>query len=241
MSTRLRLCVAVCVSLLAGASAFGQSSPNWGTTGFTIYTVGAWAFQPIDPAAVYGGDAGGRYIVSGGSCWLAPVNLPAGAVLDHMELEGCDNSADSDLSAAMVWCSPCAEDDVLFTSGTPGCHRFTSLPIQIGILNGELTYLVKVCTPGGSDTQFSAVRLYYQLEVSPAPGTATFLDVPTDNPYFQFVEALAASGITAGCGGGNFCPDNPVTRGQMAVFLSKALGLYWDQNPAPAVAHPAAK
>jgi hypothetical protein len=36
---------------------------------------------------------------------------------------------------------------------------------------------------------------------------------------------LAASGITGGCGGGNFCPDNPVTRRQMAIFLSKALGL----------------
>lgn len=34
------------------------------------------------------------------------------------------------------------------------------------------------------------------------------------------------SGITAGCGTG-YCPDNPVTRGQMAVFLTKALGLYW--------------
>ena len=31
----------------------------------------------------------------------------------------------------------------------------------------------------------------------------------------------------AGCGSGNFCPDSPLTRRQMAVFLSKALGLHW--------------
>ena len=31
-----------------------------------------------------------------------------------------------------------------------------------------------------------------------------------------------AEGITGGCGGGNYCPDNPVTRAQMAVFLLKA-------------------
>jgi hypothetical protein len=43
-------------------------------------------------------------------------------------------------------------------------------------------------------------------------------------PFFQFIEALYASGITGGCGAGNYCPDNPVTRGQMAVFLAKALG-----------------
>ena len=158
---------------------------------------------------------------------VAPVNLPTGAVIDHLELEGCDNSDGFDLSASMVWCLPCAEDQVLVTSGTPGCSRFTSEPIQIGVLNGNLTYLVKVCAPGGSDTSFTSVRLYYQLQVSGAPATATFNDVPTTNPYFQFVEALAASGITAGCGGGNYCPDNPVTRGQMAVFLAKALGLYF--------------
>jgi hypothetical protein len=65
----------------------------------------------------------------------------------------------------------------------------------------------------------------YVLEVSPAPPTPTFNDVPTTHPFFQFIEALAASGITAGCGNGNFCPDAPLTRGQMAVFLGKALGL----------------
>jgi hypothetical protein len=40
-------------------------------------------------------------------------------------------------------------------------------------------------------------------------------------------EALLAAGITGGCGGGAYCPDSPVTRGQMAVFLSRALGLHF--------------
>ena len=76
-------------------------------------------------------------------------------------------------------------------------------------------------------TAVSEVIVGYELQVSPAPGTATFADVPTSHPFFQFVEALAASGITGGCGGSNFCPDAPLTRGQMAVFLAKALGLRW--------------
>jgi len=65
------------------------------------------------------------------------------------------------------------------------------------------------------------------LPVSPAPATATFNDVPTNHPFFQFIEALYASGITGGCQAAPplYCPDNPVTRGQMAVFLAKALGL----------------
>jgi hypothetical protein len=52
--------------------------------------------------------------------------------------------------------------------------------------------------------------------------------VPTSHPLFQFIEALVASGTTAGCGGGNYCPNAPLTRGQMAVFLAKALGLQWN-------------
>jgi hypothetical protein len=67
----------------------------------------------------------------------------------------------------------------------------------------------------------------WRRTLSPAPGVATFADVPTTHAFFRFVEALAASGITGGCGGGNFCPDTPLTRGQMSVFLAGALGLHW--------------
>ena len=81
--------------------------------------------------------------------------------------------------------------------------------------------------PGDGTVKFNNVQIYYHRIVSPAPANATFLDVPTSSPQFQFVEALAASGVTAGCGGGGFCPNDPVTRGQMAVFLAKALGLHW--------------
>ena len=78
-----------------------------------------------------------------------------------------------------------------------------------------------------SSTRFQAVRIFYQLQVSPAPATATFNDVPMGHPFFPFVEALVKAGITSGCGGRNYCPDNPVTRGQMAKFLSTALGLHF--------------
>lgn len=51
----------------------------------------------------------------------------------------------------------------------------------------------------------------------------TFNDVPTDYWAFSFIETFAANGITAGCGGGNYCPENPVTRSQMAVFLERGM------------------
>jgi hypothetical protein len=67
----------------------------------------------------------------------------------------------------------------------------------------------------------------WRRTITPTPATVTFNDVPVGHPFLRFVEAMAASGITGGCGNGNFCPDTPLTRGQMAVFLSTALGLHW--------------
>jgi S-layer homology domain len=55
------------------------------------------------------------------------------------------------------------------------------------------------------------------------PGQEMFNDVPASNPFCPFIEELARRGITGGCGGGNFCPGDPVTRQQMAVFLVKTL------------------
>jgi hypothetical protein len=59
---------------------------------------------------------------------------------------------------------------------------------------------------------------------TPPPCTgAVFNDVPCTGGIFDpWIEDLAARSITGGCGGGNYCPADPVTRAQMAVFLLKA-------------------
>jgi hypothetical protein len=57
---------------------------------------------------------------------------------------------------------------------------------------------------------------------TPPPCIGTFPDVPCPSTFADWIEALAAEGITGGCGGGNYCPASPVRRDQMAVFLLKA-------------------
>jgi len=57
---------------------------------------------------------------------------------------------------------------------------------------------------------------------TPPPCTGIFGDVPCPSTFADWIEALAAEGITGGCGSGNYCPQNPVRRDQMAVFLLKA-------------------
>lgn len=57
------------------------------------------------------------------------------------------------------------------------------------------------------------------------PGVAwanhNFSDVPNSAFYHDFVDFLVQNGITVGCGGGQYCGEDAVTRGQMAVFLQR--------------------
>ena len=61
--------------------------------------------------------------------------------------------------------------------------------------------------------------------VRPAAGLGRLRRRPASSPFAAWIEELAAEGVTAGCGGGNYCPDSANTRGQMAVFLTKTFGL----------------
>jgi IPT/TIG domain/S-layer homology domain len=66
------------------------------------------------------------------------------------------------------------------------------------------------------------LKAQHGLCYTPPPCTGVFSDVPCSSNFAPWIEAMAAEGITGGCGGGKFCPQNPVRRDQMAVFLMKA-------------------
>jgi len=58
------------------------------------------------------------------------------------------------------------------------------------------------------------------------PGPERFVD-DTFSVFQADINALAAAGITRGCNppaNDRFCPDRPVTRGEMAAFLTRAYG-----------------
>jgi hypothetical protein len=56
---------------------------------------------------------------------------------------------------------------------------------------------------------------------TPPACTGVFADVSCPSQFADWVEQLAAEGVTGGCGGGNYCPSQSVTRAQMAIFLLK--------------------
>ena len=65
-----------------------------------------------------------------------------------------------------------------------------------------------------------------------AVGSTRFDDVDASHPHAAFIERLAELGVTTGCRDGTiYCPDDPVTRAQMAVFLSRAYKLAEGPDP----------
>lgn len=83
---------------------------------------------------------------------------------------------------------------VTFDAGSPG----TTMTLQV------------VETSGGCPSPAASARV--QVD---------FLDVPPAHPFHDFVSTIARNGVAAGCGAGNYCPESPNTRAQMAVFLLK--------------------
>jgi hypothetical protein len=170
----------------------------------------------------------------------APVSVPSGAEIVFLELDFYDVSATESVAGYLVVCNSLAT----FCSSHPAAGSLTSGPAFAGgaarvtadvtgegilVDNSNRHYNLVTYMDGGGNEHLVGWIVGYRLRVSDPPATASFNDVPTNHPFFQFVEALAASGITAGCSAAPalYCPDQPLTRGQMAVFLAKALGLHF--------------
>jgi hypothetical protein len=221
----------------APAEGAARRLDTYGTGSTTDYVLQAFAFEPAfgDGASFAGNNFGSRYCTS--SCsFAAPVMLPAGAVIVGMELEACDTDSVGQVNMNLIRISQLEGAFTNLgtlgtgTTSTPGCAFFSNLPFTPHTVNNETgSYQLRGDIFGsGAGLRFQAVRLLYRLQVSAGPATATFPnDVPTSHPFFRFVEALSAAGISGGCSAGSFCPNDPVTRGQMAVFLSTALGLHF--------------
>jgi hypothetical protein len=107
----------------------------------------------------------------------------------------------------------------------PGGHQFyafvttlVSNAITVGVGGGN--YGVDQPTLRQQMAVF-ILKAKHGLCYTPPPCSGVFLDVPCTSGFAPWIEAMAAEGITGGCGNGNFCPTSPVRRDQMAVFLLK--------------------
>jgi hypothetical protein len=210
------------------------SEPNtYGISATSVLNLG-----PDDFAVMYGSTTASLFsnlaifpTTSATIFLAAPIHLPAGALVTSVTYYYYDTSTTAEPLGYVAGTNTDGItynylQPIVFPNFSGGPSSVTAvLPTPLTINNSTSHYSIFAELP--QDTRLFRVRVIYKLQVSPAPATASFNDVPVGNPYHRFVEALAASGITGGCGGGNYCPDAPVTRAQMAVFIAAALGLHW--------------
>ena len=211
--------------------------PNaYGTDSYTVTTVSATAFYP--DVNNWHWETSGSLGRTGPTNFLtefyASLDIPAGVIIDYI---GLNSLTDTDFAFGVQVFQRTSSGSLLsvatFSSTPHGWGTdFNASPIDF-LWTGQSgkALIINVEQAVNSNPQFFGwVEIWWRRVVSPAPGSPTFNDVPIDHAFFQYIEALADSGITGGCGNGNYCPDNPLTRGQMAVFLAKALGLHWPGN-----------
>ncbi len=190
----------------------------------------------ISPAS--GPDTGGTAFTAFGTDFADPTTITVGGIA----ATGVTFTNDHMLQATMPAFAPGTSQDVVVqtpdgTAGTlvkgwvadfldvPSAHQFHAFVTTLvsnGITAGIGGGLYGV--DQGTKRQQMAVFLLkaeHGLCFVPPPCVGTFPDVPCTNIFAPWIEALAGEGITSGCGGGLFCPDNLVTRRQMAVFLLK--------------------
>ena len=100
-----------------------------------------------------------------------------------------------------------------------------------GVLAGTECGTDRICPAEEIERWVMAVWLIRALGESPSAAPVRFADVDPDAWWAPYVERLAGLRVTQGCATGpaRYCPDDPVTRGQMATFLARAL----DLEPAP--------
>lgn len=219
------------------------SSQLFGVADTSTYMVGPSEFVAQTQATLY--NRSYNYLLCSNTEpndeYFAPVQLPAGAIVTGMTAYGNDTSAADDADYYLnvscpggVYNGTGTAPEAHVTGGfVGGAYTINSATSNLVIDNSDCNYAVQVdfsesSCDGGNYT--TGVALRWKRQISPAPGTATFLDVPVGSTFHREVEALVSAGITGGCGGGNYCPNANVTRGQMAAFLARSLGLHWQNN-----------
>jgi len=218
-----------------------RSPDAFGTITYSATTVSATAFYPsscgVSGCANYATSGSlGRFVTDQSLTeFYAAIDLPAGVVIDYIGLNSVTDTdfafgvqlfnrhQDGSLDSIATFSSTAHGWDTDFNA-TPIGYLWDGKTGEGLVLNVEEAALPNL-------EFFGWVEVWWRRVVSPPPASASFDDVPTTHPFFQYVEALKASGITGGCSTNPplFCPDTPLTRGQMAVFLSKALGLFWPE------------
>lgn len=234
----------VAASITDGASKTTSAS-LFGVADTSTTTITGSDLQPDNQATLFNRNVFAGTLncptTEGADEYGAEVSLPSGALITGIRAYGSDTSApdDPDFYVYQICNSGSGPaGNIVGSASVTGGFTGGNYAVNSGLLNhtvdnSDCSYMVVADTSeaacdGGNTVHMIALR--WKRQISPDPATTTFTDVPLSHPFHREIEALVSSGVTGGCGSGNFCPNANVTRGQMAAFLSRALGLHWTDN-----------
>jgi hypothetical protein len=106
---------------------------------------------------------------------------------------------------------------------TAGCSPTEYCP-GATLTRWQMAVFLARALAGGAVPASGTVPAMGDYDCTPG-GASVFGDVAPEDAGCPFIHYIAAQGVTAGCGGGNYCPASPLTRAQMAVFLSNGFDL----------------
>ncbi len=198
-----------------GGTAVTSIAPTSGAAaGGTPVTVSGSGFASGATLAIGGVPASGVVVVGPGSLTASAPALVAGTLNDVT----VDNPASAPIGTlANAWFADFSDvpssnifhgdiESIFRASVTAGCGGGNYCPANLVTRAQMAVFLLKGVHGGGY--------------TPPACSGTVFADVPCPSGLnVDWINQLAAEGITGGCGGGNYCPGSPLTRAQMAVFL----------------------
>ena len=140
------------------------------------------------------------------------------------------------MAAALGVSSPAAAQTQHFTDTSQDAYYSDAVDALAsrGVFDGTECAEGMLCPGEPIDRKTMAVWTVRALDgEDPAQiPNSRFSDVTATSFHGPFIERMAELGVTDGCGDGTaFCPDETVTRDQMAVFLTRAFDL--DPGPHP--------
>jgi sugar lactone lactonase YvrE len=93
-----------------------------------------------------------------------------------------------------------------------------------GAGNGTLSFTATANTSTALMATINFANKSFNVMQGGSPASVFFTDVPSSDPYFDYVSLMYTDGITAGCSTSPslYCPTTPVTRAQMSVFIVAA-------------------
>ena len=213
-------------AIAAGGGASGPVGPPGAT-----YTI-------VDSTADYGAIAAGATASCAGTANCYAVSATAGGPrpATHWDMQLRETLTGA-ASASRLWTLHLGDsfadvpraypfykkiETVLHNGITVGCNPTQYCPAQKVPRDQMAIFLARAIAHGGANIPSSGTVGALPYDCAPG-GTSLFSDVSPTAASCKSIHYIAGQNVASGCGAGMFCPSQPVTRAEMAIFVARGI------------------